>query len=55
MRDGKNMTTKKIWKICEKATRNDRSLRKQEQMVWRVWERDGKNKEWIKKISMFEW
>ena len=28
----KNMTTKKIWKICEKATKNDRSLRKQEQM-----------------------
>ena len=55
MRDGKNMTTKKIWKIWEKATRNDRSLRKQEQMVWRVWERDGKIKEWIKKISMFEW
>jgi len=25
MRDGKKITAKKIWKICEKVTRNDRS------------------------------
>ena len=53
MRDGKKTTTEKI---CEKATRNDIS-RKDEKMIWREWERDGKIKEWVNKynLSMFEW
>jgi len=41
MRDGKKMTTKNIWKRCEKVTINDRS-RKEEKMFWREWERKGK-------------
>ena len=55
MRDGKKMTTEFfVWKICEKATRNDIS-RKEEQIIWREW--DGKIKEWVNKynFSMFEW